>query len=84
MFNNFLNTYLRFFYASFPIRIKKSNSNQSKWITRGIRTSCKRKRQLILYCRYSNDVNMKRYLRQYSKILTKVAKKLYYNRIINN
>jgi hypothetical protein len=79
MFNNFLNTYLRCFYASFPIRTKKANSNQSTWITKGIRTSCKRKRQLILYCRYNNDVNTKRYLRQYSKILTRViteAKKI--------
>jgi hypothetical protein len=87
MFNNVLNTYLRCFYASFPIRIKKSNSNQSKWITKGIRTSCKRKRQLILYCRYNKDVNMKRYLRQYSKILTEAitaGKKLYYARILNN
>jgi hypothetical protein len=49
MFNNFLNTYLRCFYASFPISIKKSNFNQSKWITKGIRISCKRKRQLVLW-----------------------------------
>jgi hypothetical protein len=41
----------------------------------------------LVYCRYNNDVNIKRYLRQYSKILTKVitaAKKFYYDRIINN
>jgi hypothetical protein len=88
MFNNFLNTYLRCFYASFPIIIKKSKFNQNKWITVGIRTSCKRKRQLVLLCRYNNDVNMRTYyLRQYSKILTKVitaAEKLYYDRIIKN
>jgi hypothetical protein len=37
------------------------NNNQSKWITNGIRISSKRKRELILLCRQSNDANLKSY-----------------------
>jgi hypothetical protein len=43
MFNNFLNTYLRCFCASFPKKESRHNNNHSKWITQGIRISCKRK-----------------------------------------
>jgi len=43
IFNNFLNTYLRIFYASFPIT-KSENSYKSKpWLTNGIRISCAKK-----------------------------------------
>jgi hypothetical protein len=87
MFNNFLNTFLRCFYASFQKKKITNNNNQSKWITNGIRISCKRKRELILLCRHSNDANLKSYYKLYSKILAKVikaAKKLHYNRIILN
>jgi hypothetical protein len=45
MFNNFLNTYLRCFYASFPKRTKRFNNNQCNWITNGIKISCKKKRE---------------------------------------
>jgi len=45
IFNNFLNTYLRIFYASFPIT-KSQNSYKSKpWLTNGIRISCTNKRK---------------------------------------
>jgi hypothetical protein len=40
MFNNFHNTYLRCFYASFPMKRKRFKSNQGKWITtNGIKIS---------------------------------------------
>jgi hypothetical protein len=42
MFNNFHDTYLRCFYASFPKKRKRFKSNQGKWITNGIKISCKK------------------------------------------
>jgi hypothetical protein len=74
MFNSFLNTYLRIFYSCFPlIRIKSSKYNNN-WITIGIRTSCKRKRELFLLTRSSNNAALKQYYKVYCKILTKVIK----------
>jgi hypothetical protein len=48
MFNSFLNTYLKIFYSSFPIiRVTNRYENQcKKWITQGIKISCKHKREL--------------------------------------
>ena len=74
MFNSFLNTYLRIFCSCFPlIRIKSSKYNNN-WITLGIRTSCKRKRELFLLTRNSNNAALKQYYKVYCKILTKVIK----------
>jgi hypothetical protein len=82
-FNNFLNTYLRC--SSFPKKVTKTQHNYKHLITNGIKLSCKRKRELLLLCRHSNDPNLKTYYRRYCKLLSNVilsAKKLHYNRII--
>jgi hypothetical protein len=55
------------------MQIKNSKYNNS-WITLGIRTSCKRKRELFLLTRNSNNTTMKQYYKVYCKILTKVIK----------
>ncbi|PNF30772.1 hypothetical protein B7P43_G06180, partial [Cryptotermes secundus] len=74
-FNCFLNTYLRIFYSSFPLKIvKNENKNKSTWITIGIKTSCKHKRQLYLASRDSNDPRLKSHYKMYCKILSKVIK----------
>jgi hypothetical protein len=70
IFNNFLNTYLRIFYASFPT-IKSQNSYKPKpWLTTGIRISCANKRKLYLTYRNSNDPNHKEYYKKYRQILS--------------
>ena len=80
IFNNFLNTYLRLFYASFPIK-KSHNFHKSKpWLTRGIRISCANKRTLFLACRKNNDSNCKKYYRTLSSVIL-LDKKLYYNKL---
>ena len=72
IFNNFLNTYLRTFYASFPT-IKSQNSYKPKpWLTTGIRISCANKRKLYLTCRNSNDPTHKKYYKKYCQILSTV------------
>jgi hypothetical protein len=43
LFNNFLNTYLRIFYASFPNIKTKNAYNLKPWLTTGIRISCAKK-----------------------------------------
>jgi len=85
LFNNFLNTYLRIFYASFP-DIKTKNVYKPKpWLTTGIRISCANKRKLYLTYRKSNNSIHKEYYKSYCQTLSKVimlAKKLYYNNLI--
>jgi len=46
IFNSFLNTFLRIYYSGFPLIRVKNKMNQNSWITPGIITSCKRKREL--------------------------------------
>ena len=82
MFNFFLNTYLRIFYSCFPLMKIKNNSNTISWMTLGIKTSCKRKRELFLLNRNSNNPALKKYYKNYCRILAKVikeAKRLSYN-----
>jgi hypothetical protein len=43
LFNNFLNMYLKIFYACFPIRKKNEQKVIKPWLTTGIRTSCEKK-----------------------------------------
>ncbi len=40
IYNNFLNSYLRIFYACFPIKKQLISVKPKPWITSGIRISC--------------------------------------------
>jgi hypothetical protein len=59
IFNNSLNTYLRIFYSSFPLRKVQSKSSNKEWITTGIMTSYLHKRELYLISRNSNNSKLK-------------------------
>jgi len=64
--------------------VPKTNHNNSdnNWITLGIKTSCRHKRELYLISRNSNDKKLKRHYQARCRILLKVvkeAKKLYYD-----
>jgi hypothetical protein len=86
-YNSFLNTHLRVFYSSFPLRKLITKTNGNAWVTMDIRTSCKHKRELYLPCKNSNDPLLKNYYKLYCKILSNVireAKKLYYSKQIEN
>jgi hypothetical protein len=87
-FNTFLNTYLRIFYASFPLKkITTDNFRNNNWITTGIKVSCQHKRELFLQCRNLEGNNFKKFYKVYCRILTEVikaAKKLNYDRLITN
>jgi len=71
IFNSFLNTYLRIFYATFPLK-KINNETKAPWITIGIKTSCIQKRKLYLACRNSTNPHIKRHYKCYCNILSKV------------
>jgi hypothetical protein len=46
LYNNFLNTFLSIFCASFPKTRAKIEHNPKDWLTNGIKTSCSMKRKL--------------------------------------
>ena len=87
-FNIFLNTFLLIYENSFPLVFKKKEDITNKWITKGIRVSCKHKRTLYTLVKKSSDDRLKLYYKRYctTSILTRVmreAKKLYYNKLIS-
>jgi hypothetical protein len=84
-FNKFLNIYLRIFHACFIKKHIKFSTVSKPWITKGIKTSCNRKRELYLKVRDNNEMEHKLYYKHYCKILSKVikeAKNLYYKEVI--
>ena len=60
LYNSFLNTYLRVFYSSFPLRNLITKTNSNVWITTGIRTSCKHKNDVYLLCMNGNNPLLKK------------------------
>jgi len=57
-----------------PKKVTNHNNNDNNWITLGIKTSCRHKRELYLISRNSNDEKLKRHYQAYCKILLKVIK----------
>jgi len=83
-FNKFLNIYLRIFHSCFIKKCTTFNTISKPWITKGIKTSCNRKRDLYLKVWDNNEMEHKLYYKHYCKILSKVikeAKKLYYKEV---
>ena len=64
--------------------VNRSTSN-NQWITKGIISSCTRKRDLFLLTRNNIDKQLKEYYKKYCKILSQVvrtAKILHHNNLI--
>lgn len=77
-FNIFHDKFVGIFENSFPKKIVKQNFKKpckKPWITRGIRTSCKNKRELYLIARNSRDPETEKHYKKYCYILRKVIKK---------
>jgi len=72
--NKFLNIYLRIFHACFVKKHIKFNTISKPWITKGLKTSCNRERDLYLKVRDNNEMEHKLYYKHYCKILSKVIK----------
>ena len=86
MFNAFLNTYLRIFYSSFPLKKLNTKPKSNTWITLGIRNYCKHKRDLPILCRNSNESKLETYYKTCTILsnFTQEAKKHHYNKQIEN
>jgi len=84
LFNSFLNIYLRIIYSSFPPkRVTNGNNDNNNWITLGIKTACKHKRELYIAYISSNNLELKGHYPLYYKILSNVlkeAKRMCYNK----
>jgi hypothetical protein len=74
MFNYFLNIYLKKFHSSFPLLGSQTGNHNNNLITPGIKTSCKRKRELFLITRNSNGSAVKQYYKAYCKVLVNVIR----------
>ena len=69
------------FYSSFPLKRVHINKKHNNWITLGILTSCKHKRELFTAYRNNNNPDILKHYKSYCKILSAVikeAKKLNY------
>ena len=83
-FKHFLNVYLRNFNHSFPYKKVHINHHKKAWLTKGIKISCQRKRDLYKLYKTTHDLNFKNYYKNYTKILSEViktAKKIHYNKL---
>ena len=69
-----MNTYLRIFFSSFPVKKSQYSYSKKLWLTRGIRISCANKRKLYLTYRNSNDPYFKEYYKKYCRIVVPVPK----------
>ena len=72
IYNNFLDTFLKIFNASFPVKKTQSKQCDKKWLTTGIRTSCNNKGKLYLSYKENNNPKLKKHYKEYCKLLTKV------------
>jgi len=70
-FNKCLNIHLRTFHCCFIKKHTNCQTISKPWLTKGIQTSCNRKRKLYLKVRDNNETEHKLYYKQYCKTLTK-------------
>jgi hypothetical protein len=72
-FNKFQETLVRHYETSFPIIYVNNKAKQNKWITKGIKISCSKKRELFSKSRnHKENTQVRNYYKKYCNILTKV------------
>ena len=57
----FLDSYLKIFYSSFPLKRVHIDKKNKNWITSGILTSFKHKRELFIAVRNNNNLDLINY-----------------------
>jgi hypothetical protein len=62
------------FYSSFPLKKVHISKKHKNWITLGILTSCKHKRELFTACRNNKNPDLLKHYKNYCKILSAVIK----------
>lgn len=87
-YNKFLEIFLLYFHSAFPLVKKcKRKSIDKSWITKGIKISCARKRELHSLAKESCDPNFLLYVKRYKQIFKRcvnAAKKMHNNNLIFN
>jgi len=86
-FNLFLNTFLIIFESCFPMLYVAYKVSNNHWITIGIKTSCKRKKNLYIMSKATKFSKIKVYYIQYCRVLRKVirgAKEMYYKELLSS
>jgi hypothetical protein len=87
MFSFFLDSYLKLFYSSFPPKrvfiTKKNKKNNDNWITLWILTSSKRKRELFIACRCSNNLHLKNYCKILYAVIKEAKNLIMLTKLIN-
>ena len=69
MYNKFQDFLLRHYEASFPICYVKDKSTDNNWITKGIKISRAKKRELYSeYIHNEDDIQIINYYRKYCKV----------------
>jgi hypothetical protein len=81
LFNTFLNTYLKIFYACFPTIKKNEHKTFKPWLTTGIRILCANRRKIYVTYRISNNLNYKTHYKILSSVIT-TAKNMYFDKLI--
>ena len=89
-YNAFLNTFIMLFESCFPLERSKQgtfSNRQPGWMTKGIRVSCRTKRELYQNVRSSQNEDAVAHYKQYCKVLKNViknAKSMWYAKRIAN
>jgi ribosomal protein L33 len=76
-FNSFLNLFLINFNSCFPVIYRESSKREKfkpVWITKGIKISCKRKRELYMLTKNNADVSVKLHYKTYCKLYRQVTR----------
>jgi len=73
MYNRFECIFPRHYGASFPVLYKYCRSNDNNWVTKGIKISCTKKRELYsLYRNIKDNIKIKDYYKKYCNIVKRV------------
>jgi hypothetical protein len=75
MLNLFLDMYLKIYYSSFPPKKIEIFHSSKEWITTGIKTSCKHKRELYKICKNTKNPNQKATIINTAKFYLRLLKK---------
>ena len=73
MYNRFQGIFSRHYEASFPVFYTDYRSNDNIWVTKGIKISCTKKRELYsLYRNNKDNIQIRDYYKKYCNILKRV------------
>jgi hypothetical protein len=83
MYSRFQGIFLRYYEASFPVFHTNCKSNHNNWVTKGIKISCTKKRELYSLYRNSKDnIQVRNHDKKYCNVLKRVRNEAKKNNIL--